>query len=90
MNRWQCRQPGCDRAVTGCGGAVGLRAIGWYFEPGPMIFCPEHRPDVDPQDCSICTSEVYAFHFQSLVLGQPAHLPALALEHAKHLAQREE
>lgn len=55
MSVWECQEPGCDRAVVGCGGGIGLRAIGWYFMPGPLdgwgflggptIYCPQHRPD---------------------------------------------
>lgn len=53
---WRCDQIECTRTCTGAGGAVGLRAIGWYFQPGdetagdhPQLYCPEHRPD--PIDC---------------------------------------
>jgi hypothetical protein len=45
MSLWECQNPGCSRQCIGCGGAIGLRAIGWYFMPGPVIFCPAHRPD---------------------------------------------
>ena len=45
VNRWECDQPGCDRQCVGTGGAIGLRAIGWWFLPGPRLFCPAHRPD---------------------------------------------
>jgi len=45
MNIWQCDQQNCDRYVIGCGSAIGLRAIGWYFERGPVIYCPEHHPN---------------------------------------------
>lgn len=34
MNLWECCHSGCHTTATGKGGAVGLRAIGWYFEPG--------------------------------------------------------
>jgi hypothetical protein len=32
---------------VGTGGAIGLRAIGWYFVPGwrNICYCPRHRPD---------------------------------------------
>lgn len=45
MNRWDCGHPGCGQSVVGVGGAIGLRAIGWWFMPGPVLFCPLHRPD---------------------------------------------
>jgi len=48
MNLWECEEPGCDATAVGEGGAVGLRAIGWYFQPGPVILCPRHRPDPIP------------------------------------------
>lgn len=51
MNKWECDAPGCRNSAVGCGGAIGLRAIGWYFVPGnhaPRLFCPAHRPDGAP------------------------------------------
>lgn len=46
MNVWECGFDGCKRAVSGVGGCVGLRAIGWeviFHPPGsPRIRCPEH------------------------------------------------
>ncbi len=56
MNAWTCNAHGCRSIAIGVGGAVGLRAIGWYFVPGgtadcdqhlrlPIILCPGHRPD---------------------------------------------
>ncbi len=45
MNAWKCERDGCDAVAVGIGGAVGLRAIGWYFEPRHGLFCPVHRPD---------------------------------------------
>jgi len=52
MNEWQCDYAGCRNKVVGLGGAIGLRAIGWYFAPGPSLRCPLHRPDPAP-----CTDE---------------------------------
>lgn len=58
MNRWDCDAHGCKSSAVGCGGAIGLRALGWYFAPGvgmfdgPTILCPAHRPDPEP-----CTQE---------------------------------
>jgi len=53
MNLWECAHPGCKSTATGSGGAIGLRAIGWYFRPGSsmadnFLFCPAHRPDPIP------------------------------------------
>lgn len=60
MNRWDCDKHGCNSTAVGSGGAVGLRAIGWYFVRGksselfpgaytlPRILCPFHRPDGIP------------------------------------------
>jgi len=54
MNQWNCEEQGCAASAIGCGGAIGLRAIGWQFELGrktegfphpPMIRCPMHRID---------------------------------------------
>ena len=58
MNLWECERPGCKSTAVGCGGAIGLRAIGWQFIAGetkmmmtlgPTILCPLHRTDgADP------------------------------------------
>src|SRR5258706_14173648 len=54
MNQWNCEEQGCAASAIGCGGAIGLRAIGWQFELGrkaegfphpPMIRFPKHRID---------------------------------------------
>lgn len=45
MNKWECNHKGCDSVAIGTGGAIGLRAIGWFFEKGPVLYCPRHRPD---------------------------------------------
>lgn len=45
MNLWQCKHAGCKSTAVGTGGAIGLRAIGWWFLPGQDILCPNHRPD---------------------------------------------
>lgn len=70
MNRWDCDTAGCPRSVVGCGGAIGLRAIGWFVRfdaralTGPEIFCPAHRPDPivclenhDLAECAPCKAE---------------------------------
>jgi len=45
MNKWECATPECKSVAIGVGGAVGLRAVGWFFEVGKGLFCPAHRPD---------------------------------------------
>lgn len=60
MNQWDCQHPGCKRQAIGTGGAIGLQAIGWWFErgqggSGPRIYCPPHRPD-GPQCAGGCGS----------------------------------
>lgn len=52
MNIWECLFPECGLTVAGLGGAIGLRAIGWYYRKGagfsgPTIMCPRHRADMD-------------------------------------------
>jgi len=32
LNLWQCQFPGCRSTAVGTGGALGLRAIGWFVE----------------------------------------------------------
>ncbi len=78
MNLWKCQHPECTHTAVGCGGAVGLRAIGWYFRLGPVILCPQHRPDgrlctrpaadVDPDPaCGLCTAETDAMRYQRII-----------------------
>lgn len=51
MNKWTCNNSECKNQAVGIGSAIGLRSIGWYFQPGfegnlmPLIFCPGHHPD---------------------------------------------
>lgn len=47
MNKWNCEHPNCKNECVGTGGAVGLRAIGWFFEIGfsKNIYCPFHHPN---------------------------------------------
>lgn len=59
MNLWECQQPHCLNKVVGIGGAIGLRAIGWYFEKGPIIYCPGHnrRAEISctyEKPCKLC------------------------------------
>jgi hypothetical protein len=44
MNLWECQHKGCKSTAVGTGSAAGLLAIGWFFELGPVIFCPIHNP----------------------------------------------
>lgn len=84
MNRWTCDRPDCQTVAVGVGGAVGLRAIGWFFESGPRLFCPAHRPDAVGDDCSHCIADILAFRYQDAIDSQLAHVPVLALDHAQH------
>lgn len=66
MNKWECAATHCDRHVVGLGGAVGLRAIGWYFErgtseplTGATVYCPAHHPYASlecrhEKRCAVC------------------------------------
>ena len=83
MNLWECNHPGCERTAVGCGSAYGLRAIGWYFEKGPQLFCPAHRPDKirctedgpsHGEPCSICAAEREQRRIQLMIE------PALAVD----------
>lgn len=73
MNKWECEYPGCKSTAVGTGGAVGLRAIGWWFVRGMSnnIFCPAHRPDpircleqADYHECRNCAGELEADKWQ--------------------------
>lgn len=79
MSVWECEHPGCKSQAVGCGGAIGLRAIGWYFQLGPVILCPNHRPDPMPcedkyglpeyrgEPCTHCTAEHEADKWQAVI-----------------------
>jgi len=78
MNQWNCDEPGCSSTAIGVGGAVRLRAIGWWFKPGPSTYCPRHRPDrkeitlgryldCTEDDCSLCHATEEAEHWQWLM-----------------------
>jgi hypothetical protein len=79
MNLWECDHPGCKSTAVGAGGAIGLRAIGWHFECGSKLLCPEHRPDAmpclvsKPQPCSSCVAEAEAGRFQRLITADLRH-----------------
>lgn len=45
LNKWECNAQGCKATAVGIGSAIGLWAIGWWFEAGKSLFCPAHRPD---------------------------------------------
>ena len=75
LNLWRCGAPDCDSTAVGVGGAIGLRAIGWWFEGGAEPLCPSHRPDgtlsrrqdmrCDVQGpCGHCAAEKEADRFQ--------------------------
>lgn len=83
MNVWTCDKPGCESRCVGTGGAIGLRAIGWYFVPGwrDNCFCPHHRPDPSPTSygdmhgedaplpCSDCAADREADYLQAAIPG---------------------
>jgi hypothetical protein len=73
MNKWECDYAGCGNSCVGTGGAVGLRAIGWWFVRGMSnnCFCPAHRPDSVPclerktgEACAPCAGELEADKWQ--------------------------
>ncbi len=57
LNKWDCHYPGCGSTAVGVGGALGLRAIGWYFTPGPTLYCPLHRPDPSEVKSETCETK---------------------------------
>lgn len=77
MNLWECdhrRLDGsrCSSTAVGEGGAIGLRAIGWWFMVGGRLLCPRHRPDPAPcgqdgEDCTYCAADAEADYFQGLI-----------------------
>ena len=83
MNVWECDAKDCDSKCIGVGGAIGLRAIGWYFVPGwrDNCFCPRHRPDKIPCDdqytpedkrqaeCALCCGEHEARRWQDQIMA---------------------
>jgi len=83
MNLWECGEPGCTATALGEGGAIGLRAVGWYFEPGPVLRCPAHRPDGETErrfmgcerpvgePCSPCRAEMEAERYQVAMGARP-------------------
>ena len=83
MNLWECDHPGCESKVMGVGMAWGLLAIGWWFRPGPHIFCPVHHPDKDAINkssdcnvngsCSLCTAERTAREIQDRIADMPVY-----------------
>lgn len=95
MNRWGCDRHGCTSTAVGVGGAIGLRAIGWFFAPGPQVFCPLHRPDATSarvpshdreedrgEPCSQCTAELAAAHWQLNMGGRDWPAPERAVDTA--------
>lgn len=70
MNQWNCDFEGCNSVAVGVGGAIGLRAIGWWFERGRIrsgrLFCPTHRPDP-----TTCTEDSRDDEGNYVTLGKP-------------------
>lgn len=76
MNKWECDVPSCASVAIGNGGAIGLVAIGWWFQRGeygmgPILYCGFHRPDKIPcleneneHMCSLCPAEQVAARIQ--------------------------
>lgn len=89
MNLWECDHSGCTLTCVGVGGAVGLRAIGWWFEPGPRLLCPQHRPDFvpchqenrlpqdgpGPAECRLCVAESEARLWQNFIKAIKIQIP---------------
>jgi hypothetical protein len=78
MNKWECQAPGCRAVAFGTGGAIGLRAIGWHFRAGPILYCPVHHPaklkcrDDPTRDCSLCFATQQAeYHQARMMMGWP-------------------
>lgn len=83
MNTWGCKHSGCKATASGVGGAMGLRAIGWFFDRGSQtLLCPEHRTDRIPcrteghteQPCALCAGVREASLIQRIIYamtGQP-------------------
>lgn len=77
MNLWNCQADGCKSTAVGVGGAVGLRAVGWWFRTGPTIFCPAHRPDgidghgryfdCEIENCAQCAAQQEADKWQAII-----------------------
>lgn len=88
MNEWQCDHPGCHEKVHGVGSALGLRAIGWYFQVGPLTLCPAHRPDGIPCEDKYAVQDVEEARAEGREVAHPEYLqccPFCAAEHeAKH------
>jgi hypothetical protein len=102
VNLWECTEPGCKNIALGEGGALGLRAIGWYFVVGEALKCPAHRPDgtlehntrfcdVEPgQPCSECQAEQEAARLQQMIgitLGVRWHSPGYIHQPTSERAQ---
>jgi hypothetical protein len=80
VNVWECADVHCSRKCYGTGGAIGLRAIGWWFETGGAILCPQHRPaegtkcreTTQSGPCQLCAAEIEAEKWQSLIRTERA------------------
>ena len=95
LNKWECEGRDangkrCDSTAIGTGGALGLRAIGWWFSIGGPIYCPVHRPDPitcrNPDgvadrvgvSCSLCAGDAEARTIQTVIEHDYTGLQALA------------
>jgi len=103
MNLWECEHPGCKATASGIGGAIGLRAIGWYFQRGPRLLCPHHRPDGSKKrnpaykgtsvrckkrgNCGYCKAEEEADKLQ-YVVAQATGLKGRDTQYYKDKAER--
>jgi hypothetical protein len=66
----------------GTGGAVGLRAIGWWFVYGGPLLCPAHRPDPiactqvrEQTGCQLCAADQEAERWQALIVAEVGDFP---------------
>lgn len=98
MKLWQCSHHGCSAQAAGTGGPIGLRAVGWYFVPGELLYCPMHRPDLVPcgafggangsepagEMCSLCSAEIEADLLQHLVRAHVSHTDHSFITHILH------
>ena len=82
MNHWKCDVLGCKSEAVGVGSALGLRAIGWFFQRGsgtltpPLLLCPAHHKnkadlvkwhDCARSECPVCYANTQAEILQTLI-----------------------
>lgn len=82
MNLWECGHVDvdgkrCKSTAVGTGGAIGLRAVGWFFNGTGHLYCPAHRPDKavvktegcgTQGPCSMCSAEADAALYQLRII----------------------